>query len=69
MLYGHDLHTNRLLLDTKKKNTYGLKVGISTVFEIVGTSCLRGWNHPYGHDLYIITFPDTGNKNIYSFGW
>jgi hypothetical protein len=36
-----------MLLDTRKKNIYGLWVGISIVFEIFGHFLFKGgWNHP-----------------------
>jgi hypothetical protein len=59
----------QMLLDTRNNDTYGLRVGISMVFKILGTSCLRGqnqsiWSWPTYHHMFIYA----KNKNTWMFG-
>jgi CRISPR/Cas system CMR-associated protein Cmr3 (group 5 of RAMP superfamily) len=63
---------HQMLLDTRNKNTYGLRVGISTVFEIFGHFLFRR-----GRDYLVMSWPtciyhqiflDTKNKNMYGYG-
>jgi hypothetical protein len=42
-----------MLLDTRNKNISGLAVGISTLFEIFGTSCVEGTELPHMIMTYI----------------
>jgi hypothetical protein len=56
------------------KNVYGLGVGISTVFVILGHFLCQGdRTTSYGHDLYTIRcslmFLDTRNKDMCGLGW
>jgi hypothetical protein len=45
---------------------YGLGVGISTVFEILGHFLFKGdRTTPYGHDLYTIRWSLTQGTRIY----
>jgi hypothetical protein len=57
-----------MLLDTRNKNMYGLRVGTSTAFEKFGHSLFKGdETTPYGHDIHTYVPSDAPrNKNIYS---
>jgi hypothetical protein len=60
-----------MFLDTRNKSMYGLGVGISTVFEILGHFLFEGDKTiKYGHNLHIYhqMFLNTRNKNIFSLG-
>jgi hypothetical protein len=55
-----------MLLNTRKKNIYGLGVGISTVFKIFSNfNFLGGGVDPRGHDLHTIRCFLTQGKRIY----
>jgi hypothetical protein len=43
-----------MLLELRNKNIYGLRVEISTAFEIFGHLLFGGGTTPYGHDLHAI---------------
>jgi hypothetical protein len=60
-----------MLLNTRKKNIYGLGVGISTVFKIFSNfNFLGGGVDPRGHDLHTIGCPLTQGTRIYMvLGW
>jgi hypothetical protein len=55
-----------MFLDTRNKNMYGLRVGISTVFEIFRHFLFKeDGTTPYGHDLYTIRCSLTQGTRIY----
>jgi hypothetical protein len=57
---------HQMQLDTRNKNTYGLGMGISMVFEILGHFLFRGdGTTMYGHDLHNIRCYLTQETRIY----
>jgi hypothetical protein len=55
-----------MFFDTRNKNMYGLGVGISTVFEILGHFLFReDRTTPYDHDLFTIRCSLTQGTRTY----
>jgi hypothetical protein len=59
-----------MFLDKRNKNIYGLGVGISTVFEVLGHFLFQGgWDHPvWSSPTYHQMSLDTRMKDMYGLG-